>query len=170
MNLVTALALVIGALGAVATWLFVGPLAGLGLSIWAAFIAWGCFYHSGGGEAGLKTTIIGAVWGAVMATVALVLMPIIGMGAVGAGIAVGATVAILIMGAHVPLLSAIPPAVYGYASTAAFALMKSGADATSTDITVSPLMNVVASMVIGALFGFVSEKIAVSLTSRAAAA
>ena len=52
MNLTTALALVIGALGAVATWLFLGPLATLGLQIWVAFIAWASFYHCGGGEAG----------------------------------------------------------------------------------------------------------------------
>lgn len=166
MNLITALAIVIGALGAVATWLFLGPLGGLGLSIWAAFIAWGSFYHAGGGETGLKNTIIGAIWGAIMATVALVLMPVLDMGAVGAAIAVGVTVAIMILAAQVPLLSAIPPAVYGFASTAAFALMKTGADATSTDIATSPLLNIVVSMVIGALFGFVSEKIAGNLASK----
>lgn len=166
MNMITALAIVIGALGALATWLFLGPLGFLGLSIWAAFIAWGSFYHAGGGETGLKNTIIGAIWGAIMATVALVLIPVLDMGAVGAAIAVGVAVAIMILAAQVPLLSAIPPAVYGFASTAAFALMKTGADATSTDITTSPLLNIVASMIIGALFGFVSEKIAGNLASK----
>ncbi len=163
MNLVTALAVVIGLMGGVATWLYVGPLAGLGLSIWATFIAWGAFYHGGGGEGGLKSTIIGAIWGALMATVALVLMPILDMGALGAGIAVGLTVVIMILAAQVPLLSAIPPAVYGYASTAAFALLKSGADATAVDITNGPFLNIVVSMIIGAVLGFVSEKIAGSL-------
>ncbi len=166
MNLVTALAIVIGALGALATWLFVGPLAGFGLSIWAAFIAWGSFYHAGGGETGLKNTIVGAIWGALMATVALILMPILDMGAVGAAIAVGVTVAIMILAAQVPLLSAIPPAVYGYASTAAFALMKTGAEAMSADITASPFLNIVASMIIGAVLGYISEKIASSLAKR----
>lgn len=166
MNLVTALAIVIGGLGGVATWLFLGPLAGLGLSIWAAFIAWGSFYHAGGGETGLKNTVIGAIWGAIMATVALVLMPILDMGAIGAAIAVGVTVAVMILAAQVPLLSAIPPAVYGYASTAAFALLKTGADATGTDIATSPLLNVIISMIIGAAFGFASEKIAGSLASK----
>ena len=163
MNLVTALALVIGALGALATWLFLDPLSGLGLQIWAAFIAWGSFYHCGGGEGGLKNAIIGAIWGALMATVALLLIPIIGMGNVGVAIAVGITVFAMIMGAHVPLLSAIPAAVYGFASTAAFALLKSGAMADSASIATSPFLNIVASMVIGALFGYVSEKLAKSL-------
>ena len=162
MNLVTALALVIGALGALATYLFLGPLAAMGipLSIWAAFIAWGSFYNNGGGEGGLKTAIIGAIWGAICATLALILIPIIGMGTVGVAIAVGLTVALMILGAHVPLLSAIPASVYGYASTAAFALMKTGAAATGTDIATSPFLNIVASMIVGALFGYVSEKIA----------
>jgi Protein of unknown function (DUF1097) len=165
MNLVTALALVIGALGALATWLVLGPLAALGLSIWALFIGWGSFYSNGGGEAGLKTAIIGAIWGALMATVALILLPIVGGGTIGTALVVGATVTVMILGAHLPLLSAIPAAVYGYASTAAFALMKTGADATGMDITTSPFLNIVASMILGAVFGYVSEKIAKSVAS-----
>lgn len=165
MNLVTALALVIGALGALATWLFLDPLSALGLQIWAAFIGWASFYHCGGGEDGLKNTILAGIWGAIMATVALVLMPVVGMGAVGAAICVGVTVAIMILGAHVPMLSVIPAAVYGYASTAAFALLKSGAEATSADITTSPLLNIAASLAIGAVFGYVSEKIAKAVSA-----
>lgn len=165
MNLVTALALVIGALGALATWLFLDPLSALGLQIWAAFIGWASFYHCGGGENGLKNAILAGIWGAIMATVALVLMPVVGMGAVGAAICVGVTVAIMILGAHLPMLSAIPAAVYGYASTAAFALLKSGAAATSADITTSPLLNIAASLAIGAVFGYVSEKIAKAVSA-----
>ena len=85
---------------------------------------------------------------------------IVGGGVVGTAAVVGATVLVMILGAHVPLLSAIPAAVYGYASTAAFALMKSGAAATGTDIAASPFLNIVASMALGAIFGYVSEKIA----------
>lgn len=165
MNLVTALALVIGVLGGLATWLFLDPLAGLGLQIWAAFIGWASFYHCGGGEDGLKNSVIAGIWGAIMATVAFVLMPMVGMGTLGAAICVGVTVAIMILGAHVPLLSAIPAAVYGYAATAAFALLKTGAAATSADITTSPLMNVVASLAIGAAFGYISEKIAKAIAT-----
>ena len=163
MNLVTALAIVIGALGALATWLVLEPLAAFGLSIWAVFIGWASFFSNGGGEGGLKNAIIGAIWGALMATVALILLPIVGGGAIGTAAVVGATVLVLILGAHVPLLSAIPAAVYGYAATAAFALMKSGAAPIGTDIANSPFLNVVASMALGAIFGYVSEKIAKGL-------
>ena len=39
MNIITALAIVIGALAAVATWLCLGTP--LGLQVWALFIGWG---------------------------------------------------------------------------------------------------------------------------------
>ena len=67
MNMVARLALVISVLGALATWLFLEPLAAFGLQIWAAFIMWGCFYHCGGGPSGLKAALAGGVWGATMA-------------------------------------------------------------------------------------------------------
>lgn len=170
MNLVTALAIVIGILGGLATWLFLGPLAGMGLSIWAAFIAWGSFYHCGGGETGLKNAIVGAIWGSIMAGVALYLLPVVGKGALGAGLVVGATVLVMILGAHLPLLSAIPAAVYGYASTAAFALLNGDkAVLMGGDFATSPVLNIVASMAIGALFGYVSEKLAGSIAATAPA-
>ena len=60
MNLVTALAIAIGLLSVLLTWLFLGPvLGGLGLSLWAAFIAWASFFNQGGGEAGLAEVIDG---------------------------------------------------------------------------------------------------------------
>lgn len=166
MNLVTALAIVIGALSVLITWLFFGPLAGLGLSLWAAFIAWGSFFHCGGGEAGLKNSMLAAIWGAICATIALVLNGtgmLAGLGEFALPVIVGATVALMILGAHIPLFSAIPAAVYGYASTAAYALLKTGADPLGMDLATSPALNVIVSMAIGALFGYVSEKVAGSL-------
>jgi hypothetical protein len=60
MDLITALAVSIGVLGGIATYLFLSPI-GLGLQIWIAFVAWGTFYHCGGKEAAHL------VFGAVMA-------------------------------------------------------------------------------------------------------
>ena len=70
MSLNTALALSLGVLGAIATWLFLGPLGGM-LAIWAAFIAWGCYYHSGGKESALQSTIVCTAAGAIIAGITL---------------------------------------------------------------------------------------------------
>ena len=56
MDLITALAVSIGVLGGIATFVFLSPF-GWGLHIWAAFIAWATFYHCGGKEAGLTKAI-----------------------------------------------------------------------------------------------------------------
>lgn len=159
MNLIARLALVIGLLGAFATWLFLGPLAGFGLQIWAAFIMWGCFYHCGGGVAGLKAGLAGGIWGAIMAAVALALIATVGGGPLGAAICVGITVAVFILGANVPLMAVIPAAVYGYSAVAALALLKPGEEIFSVGVVTNPLINIAISMVIGSIFGFVSEKI-----------
>jgi hypothetical protein len=169
MNLVARLALVISLLGAFATWLFLGPLGGFGLQIWAAFIMWGAFYHCGGGVLGFKAALAGGIWGAIMAAVALALIAKVGGGAVSAAICVGITVAIFILGANIALLAVIPAAVYGYSAVAALALLKPGEDIFSIDIANNPLINIIMSMVIGSGFAFVSEKIVGMLGAQSGA-
>lgn len=169
MNLVTALAVVIGALGAVATYLFLGPGAPYGLQIWAAFIGWGCFFHCGGDVAGLKTSIPAIIWGAVCATIALLLVVNVPIGSlpVTAAIWVGLSVVGLILAAQLPLLAAIPAAVYGYASTTGFALVGSHLDVLAGGaMGTNPFLTVVVSMIIGTLFGFASGKIAGMLVKK----
>jgi Protein of unknown function (DUF1097) len=171
MGLIQALAISIGALAAVATYLFLGWLPSL--SLWAVFIAWATFYHCGGKEAGLTKTITHNIFGAVLAWIALVAVTKIPLGAtltlpVWAGICVGVTVFILVFAASNPALSDIPASVYGYAPVAALSLFifskgeDLGAALTSASLG-NPLINIVISMIIGALFGYVSEKIAGSL-------
>ncbi len=158
MDLILALAVSIGLLGGVATWLFLT----LGsIQIWIAFIAWGSFYHCGGGTDGLQKSLTANVWGAVVGFVAMVLVLQVNLGLPGvlwASIAVALTVFILVLGAKIEALGAIPAGVYGYASVAGYTLL-SGADVTQADMG-NPLVVAVASMVLGAIFGIVSEKFA----------
>lgn len=169
MNLVARLALTISLLGALATWLFLGPLAAFGLQVWAAFIMWGCFYHCGGGISGFKAALAGGLWGATMAAVALALIAKVGGGPFGAAVCVGVTVAIFILGANISLLAVVPAAVYGYSAVAALALLKPGEDIFSVEIASNPVINIVLSMVIGSLFALVSEKIVDMLGTQSAA-
>jgi Protein of unknown function (DUF1097) len=158
MDIITALAVSIGLLGAVATYLFltIGTL-----QIWIGFIGWASFYHCGGGTAGLTKSIAANLWGVVMAFIALLLITQVNPGLPGVlwpSIVVGITAAILVLGAKVEILNVIPATVYGYASTAGYGLL-SGASLTDVNLA-NPLICVSLSLVIGGLFGIVSEKFA----------
>ena len=164
MDLITALAVSIGLLGGVATYLFLGF--GMGLQIWAAFIGWASYYHCGGQTKGLMDSIAGAVWGALMAAAAFYLINMLGLPSpLGAAVAVAITVFIMVMGAKVPILSSIPAAVYGYASTAALTLL--GKDELANlggSLLAVPAVNVAISMIIGAIFGYISQQLAGALS------
>lgn len=172
MSLITALAISIGGLGGIATWLYLGPLGGA-LQIWATFIAWACFYHCGGKEAGLRNTVLCNIAGAVLAWIALLIVTRTGLAdsiglALWAGIVVGATVAVLVLLANVPMFATIPAMVYGYASVAAYALLTGKfAELTAASFE-NALVTVVVSMVAGAVLGYISEKIGVALHSPGA--
>jgi hypothetical protein len=174
MPLLTALAISIGVLGGVATWAFVGPLGALGLQIWAAFIAWAAFYHSGGKEASLKTNIPAHIWGAVLGWLALLGVTLLN-GSLGvpvaAGISVGVTVIILVLGANMPVFGSIPSAVYGFACVAAYGLLAGKLGTlTAASLVDNPLINIVISMIIGSLLGWLSQRIGVALAEKSPAA
>jgi hypothetical protein len=165
MNLVTALAIVIGIMGGIATWLVLGPLGMLGLQIWIIFIAWACFFHCGGGEAGLKASLPALIWGAIMGTVALAVIGSLGGagGLFGIAAVVAVTVIILILGAHLPLLAAIPAGVYGYACAAAYGLLKADAVALGFNPGTGVFTTVALSLIVGVILGWISGKIAAAL-------
>jgi hypothetical protein len=164
MNIITALAIVIGALAAVATWLCLGTP--LGLQVWALFIGWGCFFHAGGKEAGVKNSAINHIWGALVAAIALIVVGKVGGSVFDTSIIVGISVVALVLGAHLPLLSTIPAGVYGYASTAAFSLLTGVAIGEPAAMFKAAAITV-ASLIVGNIFGYVSEKIAGSLAAKA---
>ncbi|WP_071795565.1 DUF1097 domain-containing protein [Natronohydrobacter thiooxidans] len=167
MNIINALALSIGVLAAVATWLCLGT--DLGLLVWALFIGWGSFYHSGGKTDGLVKSAVNHGWGVAVAAVALFVVGTVGGPVTVASIIVGVSVVVLVLGAHLPALSTIPAGVYGYASTAAFLLL-SGVAIGQIGAVIPAAAMVLVSLVLGNLFGFVSEKVAGSVARPAPAA
>ncbi len=138
-----------------ATYLFLGPAADFKLQIWAPSSP-GRASFTAGAEKRPEDVDPGQRLGLRARTIALIVVGKTGAGVPGIAVIVGVTVAVMILGAHVPLLAAIPAAVYGYASTAAFGLLVAGADPMSNALQTSPFLNISASMIIGALFGYVS--------------
>jgi len=159
----TALAISVGVLGAIATYLFLGPLGGT-LAIWAAFIAWGCFFHCGGKEQGLQSAILNNAAGAVIGGLTLLAAGAAIGGslpaAVWPAICVGIGVAAMVLLANVPVFAVIPAQVYGFASVVAYTLMKDAGGSLTAASMENPVVVIILSMIIGAVFGYVSEKVA----------
>ncbi len=170
MSQLVALSVSIGVLGGIATILYLK----LSLLIWAGFVAWACFFHSGGDNAALKNTIVCNIFGAVLAWIAAVVILSVPLAEtlslpVWAGIVVGVTVLLMVLGANIKAFSVIPASVYGYACT--FAYLLQTADAMTRDRLMAfgmgnALILVAISMAIGALFGLASGKLAGSLQAK----
>ena len=119
MPLLLALSVSIGLLAIVATWLFLGPLAALHVQIWQAFVAWASHYHNGGKSAGLTKALVCRVFGALVGMGSVMLAGQLGaLGALAAPVAVGIGAALIVLAAHLPMLSTIPSSVYGFACVA----------------------------------------------------
>jgi hypothetical protein len=168
MSKLTALALSIAVLGGVWTFLALNLLAGTAI-IWVGFIAWACYFHTGGDSAALQKTIAGMSFGAVIAAIALALVVADPTGDLGAlealeiPVIIAITVFPLVIVAGINLLSVVPANVYGYAATAGLALStNTAANATVIDLT-NPALLVIISVVLGAVFGMLSGKLAGAL-------
>lgn len=176
MKNLTALSVSIGILGGLATFLALGPFNGIFL-IWAAFVAWGTFFAIGGNVEALKHTVICGIFGVLMAWIAaLVIINVPGAATLGlplwAAIVVCATVLVLCLAANIPLLSAIPASVFGYAPTFAYLLQTPGM--LSNEVLLggnlgNPLILIPISILVGACFGYVSGQMGARLTAAEAA-
>jgi hypothetical protein len=154
-----ALAVSVGVLAVVATWIFfLDPVAAAHLQVWQAFIAWGCHYHCGGKITGTRNTILCMSFGAVVGMAAMLLAAQLGaLGAFAAPVAVGLGAAVIVLASKLPFLATIPASVYGFASIAGLALLGAGMTPTSS------LVPTILSVIIGAVFGYVSEAVAGAL-------
>lgn len=164
MSKLTALSVSIAVLGGVWAFLALGPLTGKVL-VWAGFIAWGCYFHTGGDTTALKKTIAGMIYGAILAGVALKLVglnPLGLAGAAGPAVYIAVTVFFLVIVASVDLLSVVPANVYGYAATAGYALSANNMNVTALDLT-NPVLLVSLSAILGAIFGMLSGKLSAAL-------
>jgi len=157
-----ALAVSVGLLAVLDTWLFLGPLAiALPGLVWISFIAWGCHFHSGGGTKGATTAVACMSWGAIvgMAAVMLANGPLGGLGQFAAPLAVGLGAALICLSSSIGVLQTIPASVYGFASIAGPILLAGMTPQKA-------ILPVISSIIIGAIFGYVSEMLANVLTRK----
>lgn len=159
-----ALAVSVGLLAVLDTWIFVGPLAETMFAnlVWISFVAWGCHFHSGGGTGGATTALVGMAFGGVvgMAAVMAASGPLAGTGIMAAPIAVGAGAFVICLASAIPLLKTIPASVYGFAAIAGVILLRG-------DSPTDAMIAMAGAVAIGAVFGYVSEMLANVLTKEA---
>ena len=160
-----ALAVSVGVLAVVATWIFgLGPLVTMKLQVWQAFIAWGCHFHSGGKITGTRNTVICMSFGAVVGMAAVLLAGKLGaLGAFGVPVAVGLGATVIVLASKLPLLATIPASVYGFAAIAGLILVGKVAPAQA-------ILPTAISIIIGAIFGIASEYLAGALSKKDAPA
>ena len=146
-------------LGGIAVWAF---LTQGNFLVWAAVIAWGCFFHTGGS---LRTTIAGNCWGVFCAWCAgLLLIGNPGLAApVWAALVVGCITMAMVFVGHLMSIHwrmtivVVPACFYGAAATFAFMVQtpeRLTLKALLSASVANALIVVPVSMIIGALLGF----------------
>ena len=63
------------------------------------------------------------------------------------------------------MFASIPAQVYGFASTAGYSLLTDKAGVVGSPSLANPVLIIIVSMVIGALLGYLSERVAIQLTA-----
>ncbi len=163
MNSLVALSTSVAVLGAVATWLALGPLSGFFL-IWAGFIAWGAYFALGGDMNALKSLLICSLFGVLVAwiTALLIVHVPLPIGTFSPPVWVGITVFVVVYASRFEALSTVPASVFGYASTFAYTLEAGKLNVTSLGMmgTDNPAIIVAISMIIGGVFGLLSSRLA----------
>jgi len=167
MSQLLALAVSVAILGGIWAYLALGPLAGYVL-IWAGFIAAACFFAAGGDTKALTKTIVGIIYGAVVAWITLMIIDKVSvpsLGNVWPAIVIGVLIFFLVIVGSIDVLSCVPANIYGFAMVAAYTLSAGKMDAiTATNFT-NPLILVVVSGVLGGLLGYLIGQFAGVLKS-----
>ena len=166
-----ALSVSVAVLGGIWAFIALGPLGGFAL-VWVGFIAAGCFFAAGGDIKALSKTIVGMIYGAIVAWIALLIIakvPVPGLGTVWPAIVVGVTVFFLVIVASTDLLSCVPANVYGYAALVGYTLSAGKLDALTAADNSNPLFLIVVSAILGAVLGYLMGQLAGVLKTRSAA-
>ena len=176
----TAMAISLGLFGSLSTYLFTAY--GGSLSLWATFIAWACFFHSGGGATAAKLTLASSVFGCVLGWTTMLAMTGSSFGAslgmpLWGAICVAVSAPIAVLAARIPVLSAVPITMSALACISAFVLLKGAdmqdavgaANMLSMSIDQNAFINILLSMLIGLGFGLATERFAISIMKPQAA-
>ncbi len=169
MSMLNAFAISGALIAAVAVWVF---LQYPGLLLWAAFIGWASFHHSGGDNAALKKSVVCSTFGVSMCWIVAMVVAtgVTGLPApVAAALAAGLVTLVVIRASSVALLSVVPATFYGFATGFGF-LSQTPGKFTVEAMTSFGLDNVLivvpVSLTIGSLLGVLQVKFAGTMMEK----
>jgi hypothetical protein len=140
----------------------------LPIPVWVTFIAWASFFACGGGSAGFVKSVASNWVGVIISSLCLLAIAAIPGSAAFAGVSVGIGSGAMILASSHRALGFPPAIVFGFASTVGTV---AATGHPITDMTIgNPALIAAFSMLVGASFGFVSEKLADVLAARQALA
>jgi hypothetical protein len=142
----------IGVLGAVDTYLTATLIL---VPVWVTFIAWASFFILGGKSSGLKQSIASNLTGIAIAALTLLTIALLNANPLVAAICVGVGSAAMVQVSKIPLLTAIPAIVWGFASTVG-TTVATGKPITTPGLD-NPALVAAAAMILGNVFGYLSE-------------
>ncbi len=136
----------------------------LPVPVWVTFIAWASFYVVGGGPGGFVRSVASNLTGLVISSLSLLAIASTSQTPLAAAICVGIGSAAMVQVSKLKLLNVLPAVVWGFASTVGTSV------ATGHPITTPGLANpalvAATALVVGALFGIVSEVFGEALTRK----
>lgn len=157
MKVPVALAIVVGGVGVVISYLYLDPLSSLGLLVPATFLGAATYFAAGGTTASIVPAAASNVWGIVCGTVTLVLLGET-TNTFLLAIIIGGMTAVFILGALVDILGFVPGTVIGFATTVLFGLL-TAASGTDFSLPTGPFSVMMISFLVGTVYGWVGSLI-----------
>jgi hypothetical protein len=136
----------------------------LPIPVWVTFIAWASFFIVGGGNKGLVQSVASNLTGLVISSITLLVITSAGGTPLVAAICVGIGSAAMVQASKATLLSVLPAIVWGFASTVG-TTVATGKPITTVGLG-NPALVAATALVVGALFGYVSELFGEALTEK----
>jgi hypothetical protein len=142
----------LGVLGAIDTYITATVFP---VPVWVTFIAWASFFACGGGQHGLIKSIVSNWTGIVIASLTLLVIQYGPAHPAFVAVLVGLGTSAMVCVSSIPILSFPPAIVFGFAS------LVGTTAATNTTVLTSglshPTLVAMAAMLLGGLFGLLSE-------------
>jgi hypothetical protein len=134
----------------------------LPIPVWVTFIAWASFFILGAGNKGLVQSIASNLSGVLISAITLLMISSTHETPIIAALLVGIGSAAMVQASKFTLLSVLPAIVWGFASTVG-TMVATGKPITTVGVD-NPAIVAAIALIIGGMFGYVSELLGEALT------